>query len=159
MFNDTSTHTWKCCCHRWRQQSCTNIFTRKHHWKYRIVVTLVLLLTAAGDQKINLASKLIYLFLSLALLLIFHILQIGCSYKPEKCTFLQPTLSNVLKKTLKCIVGLFAGTFIFSSVFLCNMFLMLINLFKTAKANSLGVVVITFSLKDTLLMGSLSSAK
>lgn len=72
----------------------------------RIGVTLFLLLTAAGDQKINLASKLIYLFLSLASLLIFCLLQIGFAYKPERSTFLQPNLKSCAeKRSLKALCG------------------------------------------------------
>lgn len=51
--------------------------------KLSIGVIQFLLLTALCDRKINPATKLIYLFLSLALLLIPSLLQIGFSYKPE----------------------------------------------------------------------------
>lgn len=94
------THTWKCCC-RWRQQQPrTNIFALMWNWKIQVSlsigVTQFLLLTAVCDQKINLANKLVYLFLSLALLLILFLPQIGFSYKPERCIFLQPNLKTCL---------------------------------------------------------------
>lgn len=66
--------------------------------KLSIGVIQFLLLTALCDRKINPATKLIYLFLSLALLLTPSLLQIGFSYKPERYTFLQPNLKTCSEK-------------------------------------------------------------
>lgn len=106
----TPAHTWKCYCRWWRQQSCkkyilTDKSLKKKKKNFCIGVTLFLLLTAASDQKINLVTKL-YLFLSLASLLIFCLVQIGFSYKPERCTFLQPNLKSCAEKiSLKAHCG------------------------------------------------------
>lgn len=65
--------------------------------KLSIGVTQFLLLTAVCDRKINLATKLIYLFLSLALLLIPFLLQIGFWYKRKRYPSLQHNLKTCLR--------------------------------------------------------------
>lgn len=87
MYSHTHTHTRKCCARKWKMQV-----------KLSIGVIQFLLLTALCDQKINPATKLIYLFLSLALLLTPSLLQIGSSYKPKRYTFLQNNLKTCSEK-------------------------------------------------------------
>lgn len=141
--------------------SCTHVIEKKQMFqRLYIGVTLFLLLTAASDQKINLASKLVYLFLSLASLLIFCLLQIGFSYKPERCTFLQPNLKSCAEKiSLKAHCGSVCWCvscrlgFLLQCAF--DAFQPLWPL--TARANSLGLLSPFFQI--TLLIGSFSFAK
>lgn len=106
-------------------------------------VPLFLLLT-----KINLASKLIYVVLSLAWLLIFSLLQIGLSYKPERRTFLQ---SHVLENAvLKLTAGVFAGDLHVSSGFFCSVLVMRLARFDLLSKARFSGAVITFANKESL---------
>lgn len=133
--------------------------------KLSIGVTQFLLLTALCDRKINPATKLIYLFLSLALLLIPSVSQIGFSYNPERYTFLQPNLKTCSEKCLGCRLALFASMFHLGSIFFCStlsLLLTLCDLFKAAFTGwgksrlPLGALL---PFTDPLLTGSFSSAK
>lgn len=150
----THTHRSKCNARKWKMQA-----------KLSICVTQFLLLTALCDRKINPATKLIYLFLSLALLLIPSVSQIGFSYNPERYTFLQPNLKTCSEKCLGCRLALFASMFHLGSIFFCStlsLLLTLCDLFKAAFTGwgksrlPLGALL---PFTDPLLTGSFSSAK